>query len=257
MRESLISHTVVMTIVAIIIVVYIANIIAIVLIAIVLIAAAMHIVMNLVVTVIIIATIVSCVSTTTVVLYRMQAQREAQVQSPVLHSMLYQPGASSRRVSSASYGSPAGSSGSYRASSQLLPLDLHPSDPLSVHDLPQQNPPNPTLTHANPVSDTPSQASLTQSRLMRKSTEAPNSMDSVSVEQPGSPGTHVVQSGSKKQGGVGVTAGAGVQPSPDRAAMSVLQVRLCILPSTALCKCLLKYCHANCPCINRFCSKLT
>ena len=179
------------------------------------------------------------------------------MQSPVFHSMLYKPDASSMRVSVASYGSPAGSSGTYRASSQLLPLDLHPSDPLSLHDSLQHNPLNPSLTHPNPASDATHQASLTQSHLMRESTEVPNRMDSVSMDESKLPGTHMVQSGSQQQGGGGVTADAGVHPNLDRAATSVLQVRLCILPSMALCKCLLEYLYANRPCTNRLCSKRT
>ena len=196
----------------------------------------------------------------------MQAQQEASVQSPAFQSMLYQTGGRSRRVSSASHGSPAGSSGTYRASSQLLPLDLHPSDPLSLYDSPQQNPANPSPSPPDPALAAPHQASLTQSRLMRVSAEAPNSTDSVSVDESGSPGTHVAQPGSQQQGGVGVTAGVGGQPSLDRAAMSVLQVRFLIWLSVALRASATDFCadHAfsdyfctKCSCNNHCCSTPT
>ena len=157
----------------------------------------------------------------TAIIFLMQAQRVAPMQSSDLQSMLYQPGAKSRRVSAASYGSPAGSSGTYRASSQLLPLDLHPSDPFSVHDAPQQEPLNPPLTLPDPALGDPHSASLAQSRLMRESAEAHNSGGSVSAEETGSPGS---QPGSQQQGVVGGAGTVGGQPNLDIAAICVVQV---------------------------------
>ena len=141
-----------------------------------------------------------------------------QAQQQILQSMLYQSAAGSSRVSAASYGSPAGSSGSYRAASQLLPLDMRcPSDPLSLHDAPQQDP---LLTPGDPPSGTPHPASLAQSRLMRDSAESHASIGAVLVDESGPHGSHVVQPGGPEQGGVGP------RPNLDRVTMSVLQVRL-------------------------------
>lgn len=150
-----------------------------------------------------------------------------QAQQQILQSMLYQSASRSRRASAASYGSPAGSSGTYRAASQLLPLDLRcPSDPLSLHDAPQQDP---LLTPLGPPSGGPHPTSLAQSRLTRESADSHTSAGSALVDESGPHGSHVVQPGTQEQGGVGA------RTNLDSVCMSVLQVRLQILSSMGSC----------------------
>ena len=132
--------------------------------------------------------------------------------------------AKSRRSSAVSENSPAGSSGTYRAASQLLRLESHPSDPFSMYDSSHHEPSHhdsslsASLTPPGSSHNMQQPAIVAQSRPAQGTGEPHTRMGSASAAESGLHGAHATQSHDEQ------LAHVGSRPNLDRAAMSVLQV---------------------------------